>query len=302
MLEVVFNESASVSLMMAQKYGNGDYYMKGSTPGFAFYGDSEPTEEEIEKLKSDWMREEEEKWAKAVPLGGSKADIFCFDLLLQIGGVGADFMEERRRVLRRFGYLEPEDLDRHIKDRLERLETFCQRVKDGVEVRIWYGQDAEERCGVLWLCHEMCRRKLPIDKINFVMLSKEKLNTGEVDDAEWWEFADLQTLMDQEEIQFHASQWDAMIEANAPLRVVVNGCVLSATEDFYDEMIWQEIEKAEEEFSQPKLIGRLLDLRIGVPDSWISYRLDRFVETGALKIVAMDHECPWIRVLKRKEQ
>ena len=302
MLEVVFNESASVSLMMAQKYGNGDYYMKGSTPGFAFYGGSEPTEEEIEKLKSDWMREEEEKWAKAVPLGGSKADIFCFDLLLQIGGVGADFMEERRRVLRRFDYLEPEDLDRHIKDRLERLETFCQRVKDGVEVRIWYGQDAEERCGVLWLCHEMCRRKLPLDKVNFVELPNEKLNTREIDDAEWYHLASLQTLMDQEEIQFHASQWDAMIEANAPLRVVVNGCVLSATEDFYDEMIWQEIEKAEEEFSQPKLIGRLLDLRIGVPDSWISYRLDRFVETGALKIVAMDHECPWIRVLKRKEQ
>ena len=108
--------------------------------------------------------------------------------------------------------------------------------------------------------------------------------------------------MDQEEIQFHASQWDAMIEANAPLRVVVDGCVLSATEDFYDEMIWQEIEKTEEEFSQPKLIAKLLDLRIGIRDSWISYRLDRFVETGALKIVAMDHECPWIRVLKRKEQ
>ena len=132
MLEVVFNESASVSLMMAQKYGNGDYYMKGSTPGFAFYGGSEPTEEEIEKLKSDWMREKEEKWAKAVPLGGSKADIFCFDLLLQIGG--------------------------------------------------------------------------------------------------------------------------------------------------------------------------LLDLRIGVPDSWIRYRLDSFVENGDLKIVEMDYECPWIRVLKRKEQ
>jgi len=302
MLEVVFNESASISLMMAQRYGKGSFPKRHGTPGFVFYGDEEPTKEELEQLRAEWLAEEQKKWEKAVPLGGNGMDIFCFDLLLHIGGIGAEFVEERKRVLHRFGYAETCEAEGRVVEALDRLETFCQRVQDGEAVRIWYGRKPEDMCGMIWLCHEMCRHGLPIDKINFVELPKEKLSSGEVSEEEWCQYAALQTLMAPEEIQVCASQWEALREANAPLRVVVNGCVLSATEDFYDELIWQEIEKMDAEFHQHKLVVKLLEAKAGIHDAWVTCRLDQFLEKDKLELVAVDHECPYIRILRRKEQ
>ena len=299
MLEVVFGQNVDISLMMAQRYGEGPF-PEGRLPGFIFYGDKRPTKKEKEGIYAEYLAKEREKWEKTVPLGGKKSDIYGFDFTLDIGGIGDDFVEERNRVLHRFGYMEPDKAERHIKNSLERLEAFCQRVRDGEGIRIWFGQGPGDMCGMLWLCYEMVRRGLPLDKVNFAELPEEKLSASELRDEEWSQHAALQALMEPKEIQFRASQWEALREANAPLRVVLNGCVLSATEEFYDDVIWQEIEKMGGEFRQPKLVGKLLDLGIGVRDSWISYRLDRFVEHGMLELVAVDHECPWIRILKRK--
>ncbi|MBR3785534.1 MAG: DUF1835 domain-containing protein [Firmicutes bacterium] len=301
MLEVVFNESASISLMMAQRYGKGTFPRTQGIPGFVFYGDTKPSEEELEQLRADWLAKEQEKREKAVPLGGKGTDVFCFDLLLNIGGIGDDFLEERKHVLKRFAYLQEEAVERRVKDTMIRLDTFCQRVQDGEAVRLWYVRKPEDMCGMTWICYEMCRREVPLDKVNFVEFPKEKLSSGEVSEEEWSQYAALQTLMDVEEIRFCASQWEALREANAPLRVVVNGCVVSATEDFYDGLIWQEVEQQEVDFYQTKLIGRLLDQGIGIRDSWLSYRFDYFLEAEKLELVAVDHECPWIRILRKGE-
>ncbi len=302
MLEVVFNESASISLMMAQRYGKGPFPEDHGIPAVMFYGEQKPSEEELEKMRVDWLAKEREKWEKAVPLGGKGTDIFCFDLVLNIGGIGDDFVEERKRVLHRFDYTEIDVAGRRIKETLDRMEAFCQRVEDGEPVRIWFGRGVEDMCGMLWLCHEIVSRGLACDEIYAVKLPEEKLSSDEVRDEEFCQFAQLQTLMEREEIQFYASQWEALKAANAPLRVAVRDCVLSATEDYYDVLIWKEIEKMDGEFQQTKLIGRLLDKGMDIRDSWLTYRLNRFVEQDKLELVAVDHECSWIRILRRKEQ
>lgn len=298
MLEVVFGQNVDINLMMAQRYGEGPF-PEGRLPGFVFYGEENPSQEEKEKVYADYLAKEREKWENTVPIGGNKNDIYGFDLILDIGGIGDNFVEERKRVMHRFDYAEPDQAERRIKENLERLEAFCQRVYDGEKVRLLFGCKAEDMCGMLWLCYEMIRHDLPLDKVNFIKLPGEKLSAGELRDAEWSQYAALQTLMKREEIHFYASQWEALREANAPLRVVANGCVLSATEDFYDEAIWQEVEKQEIDFYQTRLIGRLLDQRIGIRDSWISYRFDCFLDAGRLELVAVDHECPWIRILRK---
>lgn len=300
MLEVVFGQNTDISLMMAQKFGEGPF-PEGRLPGFMFYGGEKPTDAEKEQIYAEHMAKARDKWEKTVPLGGKKSDVYGFDFVLDIGGIGDEFAEERKRVLHRFGNMELDEAERHIKNAMERLDAFCERVCGGEEIRIWFGQGPEDMCGMLWLCHEMVRRDLPLDKINFVKLPEEKLKAGELRDEEWSQYAALQTLIEPEEIQFYASQWEALREANAPLRVVLDGCVLSATEDFYDEAIWQEVEKQKGDFNQTKLIGRLLDQRIGIRDSWLAYRFDCFLDAGKLELVAVDHECPWIRILRKRE-
>ena len=300
MIEVVFNQSASIGLMMAQSFGKGNYPENHGTPAFMFYGGEKPSKATLEQMRAAWFAEERENWVKAVPLGGKKEDVFCFDLLLNIGGIGHDFGQERKRVIHRFDYAESEEAEQRIKESLECLEGFCQRVEDGDSVRIWFGREAEDMCGMLWLCNEMVRRELPLDKVYFVKLPVEKLNTGEVRDEEWWKFAGLQTLIELEEIQFYANQWEALREANTSLRVIVDDNVLSATEDYYDEMIWQEIQMMDGEFRQSKLVGQLLEQQIGIRDSWITYRLENFLETEALELVAVDHEDSWNRILRER--
>ena len=300
MLEVVFDQSASISLLMGQKYGKGVFPEDKGTPGFLAYGWEISSEEDLEAMQDEWLAEERENWEKAVPLGGKASDIFCFDMVLNIGGIDDSvFEEERKRVFKRFDYTEIDEIEPRMKKYRQRLIEFCLLVQDGEPVRIWHGQGAEEMCGLLWLCHEMVRRGLPLDKLHLARL--EKLRSTEIREGEWGKLAGDQTLIESEEVRFYASQWEALKEANAMLRVAVNGCVLSATEDFYDELISREIEKMDREFRQPKLVGRLLDQEIGVRDLWIAYRLDRFVAHGLLEVVAVDHECPWIRILKRKD-
>ena len=58
------------------------------------------------------------------------------------------------------------------------------------------------------------------------------------------------------EIRMHAEMWGELVLENAPLRAVVNGTVLSVSDDFYDFIIWNRL--TDNPVKECRLIGDIL--------------------------------------------
>lgn len=78
-----------------------------------------------------------------------------------------------------------------------------------------------------------------------------------------------------------------MIEKeNSPLRDALSGRLVSMPENLYDNFILRELEQEEEEFSEAKLIGRLLGkYQLGISDEWYALRIEEMVKQGILGAV-----------------
>lgn len=301
MIEIVFNHSAYVSMMIAQDYGKGPFKESGGIPGLMFYGGEKPTEEELESYRKKLKAEEKEKWEAAAPLGGKKSDVFGFDLIFSMGAIAdACFDVDRKKIMCSFDDVEIDWVENRLNKTKSDLETIFQSIAEGREVRVWYGRIADDMCGLLWLCNQIHRRNLPCENLYFIKLPDEKMGCGDVRDEEWHKYLSLQRSLTEELLADYSQQWEDLQAENAALRAVINGRVLSVEEYFYDPWIQLELDKMPEEFSQAKLIGRILDkYPIGLGDTWITKRLDKQIHEGKLMIVEVDSDCSWIRTLKK---
>lgn len=82
-----------------------------------------------------------------------------------------------------------------------------------------------------------------------------------------------------------AMQWHDLQQENAPLRIYLNGQLISAPKTLYDYLIDREIEKESGEFREIAVIGNLVGLQLGVPDGWFALRIEKMIEDGRLSIV-----------------
>lgn len=64
---------------------------------------------------------------------------------------------------------------------------------------------------------------------------------SEVAAEEFAGFLENERKLTTEEIRMYAEMWGELVLENAPLRAVVNGTVLSVSEDFYDFIIWNRL-------------------------------------------------------------
>lgn len=100
-----------------------------------------------------------------------------------------------------------------------------------------------------------------------------------------------------------ASCWRTLQNENAPLRVVLNGRLISMLENLYDPVIIREIESESGEFQEVMIVGRVLGkYQLGIGDSWIALRIEEMIHAGRLETVTETAEnMPlYHRVLKRK--
>ena len=86
MLEVVFSDSACGGLKYAQHYGEGPY-RPGCIGVIISQEDGEPTPAEIEAAQRRAEEAERLAWERAVPLGGSPADVLGISLNLSAGDI-----------------------------------------------------------------------------------------------------------------------------------------------------------------------------------------------------------------------
>ncbi len=290
MIEVVFNSSASGSLKIAQRFGKGNYPENSAVSVFVCHKDGTPvTEKELEEAKKEFIEKERLAWEKAIPLGGTAADVFCFDLSLSVGAISKDLFDMNHQSL---------------------LEKIERRLNQKEEIRIWFSNQPDELCGFCWLMDWLNQPGIDEKSIHFIMLPEwekvengtllHRISFGEVDASDWQRYLPLQKTASKVILQTCSSHWNQLVQENAPLRAIVNGRLLSVSEDFYDSFIRREIKKLSAKFREGDLIGNVFGYGFGISDTLIHSRIEQMIFSGELKIAAMpeDGQPAYCRLLR----
>ena len=87
-------------------------------------------------------------------------------------------------------------------------------------------------------------------------------------------------------VRMCAWEWSELKAENARLRAVINGRLMSVSEDLYDRYICLEIVKMPEEFSEARVIGNVLGkYRLAVSDFWIHDRIEKMIAAEKLEVL-----------------
>lgn len=316
MIEVVFNSSAAGSLKVAQRFGKGSY--PGSAMSvFLCHEDGTPaTEEELEKARKEAIEKERLAWERAVPLGGSLADVFCFELALSMGTFLEDvFSIQRQAILAQMLYHDPDDTEEDIKKSVYRmqgsLKQIAARMKNGEAVRIWYSNQPDELCGFYWFMDWLNHLEADEKTVIFVKLPEwesgengeiiQRVSFGEVTEDAWYRYLSLQETASPGILQMCSMHWKRFVQENAPLRAMLNGRLVSVSEDIYDSFIRREIDALPEQFYEAKLIGNVFGYQLGISDFFIHSRIEQMISAGALEPAAPAEEGmpPYRRLLRK---
>ena len=318
MIEIVFSDSACGSLVVAQNYGKGKYH-GGAVSVFLLHADeTEPTVEEIHEAQLRAEENDRLAWENAIPLGGKRDDVYCFDIGLSIGDISDNGIgEQRRDILKKMlSVCCVDDLDYQIEEKMKKtkvaLSSVMERYVAGEEIRIWYSHNPDELCGLYWLMGQL----RPLNSQTVVYLVKlpvweyGKENTvisrnawGDVAPGEWGKYIPLQEKARPAFISACAMKWSQLQRENAPLRVMLNGQLQSVPEDIYDSFILREIAAQPEQFKMAEVIGNVLGkYQLGIGDVWVSNRIDAMIDNGMLEVVqnAPKRDLSYRRILRKR--
>lgn len=319
MIEIVFSESACGSLKVAQHFGQGKY-QNGPTAIFVSHEDgSKPTKEEIKAFEREELEKYRLRWEKATPMGGNSADIYGFDLMLSIGDISENLPGiKRKKVLEcLFGNF-PNDEGHQAANEIlkkvnEGLKTVREQVKAGESLRIWYSNNPDEMCGFYWFMWQLNEWEVHDLKVFIVKLPEweadengnivQRSNWGEVMPEEWHRYLALQKPALPVFIQSCAFHWQDLQKENTPLRVVLNGQLVSVSEKLYDDFILREIAEEDDGLKEISLIGSVNGkYQLGMGILWLALRIEEMIRDGVIEVVSSGDGSEnniYERVLKR---
>ena len=314
MLEITFNTNAWLGLQKAQTYGDGEYKAQGKA-AVMFYG-KRPGILKQKRMQKELEKMQRRNWEEARPLGGKPQDVFRFELMLSMGHIAGNMLgDERKAELHELldaydhGHMET---DRNFRDGKVFMEQLLPRVAAGEPVRIWYSENADDYCGLLWFASELCRHDMPLDNIFIVKVPEWgnlfhgniffRKGTEEVGDEHWHHYVKFQQQAPANLINLFVQRWSEMQEAGTSLRAVVNGQPVSVPDDFYDGLIQMAIDSMDEEFRSIRVLGWLISHGHRIHDCWLLERIEKFIEEGKLIKKEQDKDLEHHCVLKKSQE
>lgn len=308
MLEIVFCQSAEGMLKQAMHYGEGPY--RKQAIGLILdeqENGGKPSRFKIWREKQKIQKKLKKEWESAEPLGGSAADVVCFSLGLWYGSIEEPVLgEKRKQALADLFLLEKGDdaAQQRLEKIMQARDGMRRRAEEGEPIRVWYSDDPNDRCGICWLAAEMesWNAVPPVFAVKLPEFCEEENTTvhyrgwGEVGVEKLHRFLPLQQQLSNEDLHALAAEWKSAQKQNMPLRVVEQGKLQSVPADYYDAVIWQELDKQPEEFPEAHLIGAVVG-RLAVSDNFVALRLEELIEQGKLQITK--EETPGSRSYRR---
>lgn len=191
----------------------------------------------------------------------------------------------------------------------QHLKDLESTLKDGQPIRIWVSHTAQDRCNLLWLCHffKKCHPKI------FVVVcpgyESDPSGNGYLENGNWGSFINHRFMAEcvnnaielaESEIEESAQIWRQLVRKNAPLRVLIDGNLISTSEDFFDAMILQHIHS--KPTSQAIILGDFFAEHIGADVAFVCSRIDYLLERNIIKVCKDKTDaqgCNWQRTLSK---
>lgn len=241
--------------------------------------------------------------AKARELAPDRKDIYAFELALSVGDISEDVPGPKREVVLE-GLLTvafPGDKPlaaRHVSEARDSLEEILFRSARGEDLRVWYSDNPDDRCGLTWLLARLDGLREGRGKVWLVKLPEwvdrgdntlvKYRDWGEVSPEDWMSLAVHQQEAPSILLRACRHDWIVLQQENAPLRAMVNGTLMSVPDTFYDHALQWALDRQRSEFSVGHLLAEALSRQTGVGDGWFALRAERLIEEGVLTVVKED--------------
>lgn len=279
MIELFFDQSTCNSFRMATMIDNSDSFQVCASIEMIDNSDC---------VANEHVEDEEGK------IIGEFSDVFGLQLGLSAGDISD--CTKRQHVLA-FIYeeaIESKRIKKIITDIKADLDCIHQRLTAGEAIRIWYSDIPDDLCGFYWFMFQLKQWELTDVQVMTVRLPKWmvvnhtvwcKYTWGEVLPEQWHQYIHLQKEMPKEVINSYADHWQKLKLENAPLRVVLNGKLVSVNEAFYDPFIKQCLMSLDNEFTEAQCISKILNEQLGITFSIIRSRVEMMIQEGKLDVV-----------------
>lgn len=298
MLEICFNSSVKGALKIAQHCGDKKI---GGAIGFIGTTNKNKVKAFFDKRKAlkKIKREQEELQKQAISIGGNREDVLGISFYLSEGDIAApiEFEHCPRKdfilsVLTFNSYDEIKNVEKSALEFWRNAFKDLERLKQGAgKIRIWVDSTPEVYCGLLFVADLLVDTNT---EINIVPLQKKyQISENNIAEFRSWRevvpelfgtFLINERALTKEEICSLSMQWKELQSENAPLRVIKNNIIISADEDYYDNLIRNEFPK--ESCKIGKLIGNALGKqKIPTGDVFIARRIKSFIQNGELEII-----------------
>lgn len=222
-------------------------------------------------------------------------DVLCFSSPFSMGEIDEDGIGEKRRetllrLCRGDDGKRAEDL--FEKDE-ESLFALIRRAKNAEPVRVWSGETPDEVCGAYFIIEQLSRIGPGKPDVSLVKLPEfyeradgtavRYIGFGEVEPELFGEFVKKGRKLPYNIIIHMAEHWRALRKENASLRAVINGMLVSVSENIYDKYILGEIALQPSEFCEASVIGSVISkYQFGIGDDFIAHRIEKFIGDGTL--------------------
>lgn len=323
MLEVVFSSNAAGCLHMAMTQGRDRI---GGAVSACLLG-GKPDDMQCDAAAQCRVMQDAEAiaaacWKHAVPVSGTREDLFCFPLGLSMGSIVGDGLDDTRAAvlqqLHAISGKQPtracQQIEQQLRTARSALERLRHRVAHGEPIRIWSSQQPDEACGLYWLVHTL----LPLLRAQATTVIQAALpdfyersdgtvihfsGWGDVEPPLWGMLAARSAhILPDHQLLDMANTWTSLQAENAPLRAMLNGQLTGMPETLYDSFLERTLAAEPEEFLEAHWIGCTLgQFQLGIGDVWLALRIERWIAEGRLTPRSQaDEEQPVYRRYLRK--
>jgi hypothetical protein len=184
-----------------------------------------------------------------------------------------------------------------------RLQAACSTSEP---VRVWIcAGNPMEICSLYFLCDWLKDSPCPLSVVQIPQPIEredhlvEVHGVGEIVPSEFASLLKYETPLDAVKRTLYTYLWALLSQENAPLRVVLNGSVISVPADFYDFSLRANFPDQEVRVAQ--VIGRTLNQTPGANDRWLYLRLQAMIQAGEIiEVSAPTNDSPYSGILQRK--